>query len=99
MVTAQGHRAGGWDTNGRFCGWLLGQRLRGEIRYSLLIDSAQNPTDKMFPKFSWASRGRVGQPAPLSPPTMVHWTYLHLRTQLGPVWPAWATILSAKSSG
>lgn len=61
----QGRWVGGWDTNSTFCGWLLGQRLRGEIRYPLLIESVQNTTDKMFPKFSWASRRRAGLPAPL----------------------------------
>lgn len=57
MVTAQGYWAGGWDTKGTFCDWLLGQRLRGEIRYPLLIDFVQNTTPKMSLKFSWASRG------------------------------------------
>lgn len=53
-------QACGWEPNGPFCGWLLGQRLRGEIRYLLPIDSARNTTDKMFLKFSWASRGHAG---------------------------------------
>lgn len=89
-------QACGWETNSPFCGWLLGQRLRGEIRYPLLIDSAWNTTDKMFLKFSWASRGHAGRPAPLSP----HTGSLVLFASKNPAWACVTSIgyHSAKSS-
>lgn len=74
----------GWEANGPFCGWLLGQRLRGEIRYPLPIDFAWNTTDKMFLNSAGQAGDMLGDQLPFLH-TLAHWFYLHLRTQLGPV--------------